>query len=141
MKAKRGFNLSSDKTGKDQGKANYANAYIGLGVAHRRSSTGIYLEDARCQGIPVNQEIEPCETTVAFVSVASEGIHVEQTVQLARKVIAAGGAVVMDKSGSGFGQSHSWYNRAGEGRVQDALGTPAGQTKEGYNVWGNLHNI
>jgi hypothetical protein len=140
-KMKKGFKLSFDKTGKDQGKANYANAYIGLGVAHRRSSTGIYLEDARRQGIPVNWEIVPYQTTVAFVSVAGEGIHVEQTVQLARRVIAAGGTVVMDAGGSGFGQSHSRYNRSGEGRVQDALGTPTGQTKEGYNVFGNLYNI
>ncbi|MDR1180446.1 MAG: hypothetical protein LBL13_00490 [Bacteroidales bacterium] len=53
-----GFTLSTDKAGKDQGKAAYANAYIGFGVER------------------------------------------------------------------------------GEGAVQDALGTPAGQTKEGYNVWG-----
>ena len=133
-----GFRLASDKTGKDQGKANYANAYIGFGVTHRRSSTGIYLEDAKRAGIPVNEEINPNENTVAFVSVASEGIFVEQTVRLAKKVLAAGGAVVMDKSGIGFGQSHSQFNRNGEGKVQDALGKPAGQTKEGYNVFGNI---
>ncbi|GHU59102.1 hypothetical protein FACS189411_15540 [Bacteroidia bacterium] len=83
----------------------------------------------------------PDENTVAFVSVASEGIFVRQTIGLARKVIAAGGAVVMDKSGTGFGQSHSRYNRNGEGRVQDALGKPAGQTKEGYNVFGNISPV
>jgi hypothetical protein len=138
---KTGFKLSIDKTGKDRGKANYANACIGFGVPHRRSSTGVYLEDAKRAGIPVNEEINPDENTVAFVSVASEGIFVEQTVNLARKVIAAGGAVIMDRSGTGFGQSHSRFNRNGEGRVQDALGTPAGQTKEGYNVWGNLCNV
>ena len=44
----------------------------------------------------------------------------------------------MDKSGTGFGQSHSQFNRNGEGRVQDALGKPAGQTKEGYNIFGNI---
>jgi hypothetical protein len=60
----------------------------------------------------VNEEIIPDENTVAFVSVASEGIFVEQTVELALKVIAAGGAVVMDKSGIGFGQSYSRYNRS-----------------------------
>jgi len=138
---KKGFRLTIDKTGKDQGKANYANAYIGFGVSHRQSSTGIYLQDARRAGIPVNEEIEPDENTVAFVSVASEGIFVEQTVKLAKKVIAAGGAVVMDRSGTGFGQSHSRFNRNGEGRVQDALGKPVGQTKEGYNVFGNLTPI
>ncbi|MDR0231201.1 MAG: hypothetical protein LBI82_03685 [Dysgonamonadaceae bacterium] len=134
---KKGFKLSCDKTGKDQGKANYANAYIGFGVTHRRSSTGIYLEDAKQAGIPVNGEISPDENTVAFVSVASEGFFVEQTVAMAQKVIAAGGAVVMDRSGTGFGQSHSRFNRNGEGRVQDALGKPAGQTKEGYNIFGS----
>jgi hypothetical protein len=135
---KKVFKLSCDKTGKDRGKASHANAYIGFGVAHRRSSTGIYQEDAKRAGIPVNEEIVPDKDTVAFVSVASEGIFVEQTVTLAQKVIAAGGAVVMDRGGTGFGQSHSKFNRNGEGRVQDALGKPAGQTKEGYNVFGNL---
>ncbi|GAB6010405.1 hypothetical protein [Dysgonomonas reticulitermitis] len=135
---KTGFRLSVDKTGKDQGKANYANAFIGFGVAHRRSSTGIYLEDAKRTGIPVNEGISADENTVAFVSVASEGIFVEQTIALVKKVIQAGGAVVMDRSGTGFGQSHSRFNRNGEGRVQDALGTPVGQTKEGYNVFGNI---
>jgi hypothetical protein len=133
-----GFTLSTDKTGKDQGKAAYANAYIGFGITHRCSSTEIYLEDARRAGIPVNDEIIPDEHTVAFVSVAGEGIHKERTIDLARRVIAAGGAVIMDASGTQFGQSHSAHNRCGEGAVQDALGTPAGQTKEGYNVWGNF---
>ena len=85
----------------------------------------------------MNEEIIPDKNTVAFVSVASEGIYVEHTVELARKVINAGGAVIMDAGGTGFGQSHSRYNRNGEGRVQDALGRPHGQTKEGYNVFGN----
>jgi len=134
---KKGFKLSIDKTGKDRGKANYANAYIGFGVETRRSSTGIYLEDAKSAGIPVNEEIQPDRETVAFVSVASEGIHVIKTIELARKVIAAGGAVIMDRSGTGFGESHSRFNRNGEGRVQDGLGKPSGRTKEGYNIFGN----
>jgi hypothetical protein len=134
---KKGFKLSIDKTGKDQGKANYANAYIGFPVNTRRSSTGIYLEDACSSGIPVNEEIKPDRDTVAFVSVASEGTYVDQTVRLAKKVIAAGGAVIMDRSGTGFGQSHSRYNRTGEGSVQDRLGRPSGRTKEGYNIFGN----
>jgi hypothetical protein len=127
--------LSCDKTGKDQGKASYANAYIGFGVSHRRSSTGVYLQDAKNAGLPVNDEIVPDSSIVAFVSVASEGIHNDKTVELARKVIAGGGTVIMDAGGTGFGKSHSRYNANGEGRVQDALGTPTGQTKEGYNVW------
>ena len=134
---KKGFKLSSDKAGKDQGKANYANAYIGFGVETRRSSTEIYLEDAKRAGIPVNEEIQPDRNTVAFVSVASEGIHVEQTINLAKKVIAAGGAVIMDRSGTGFGESHLRFNINGEGKVQDGLGKPSGQTKEGYNIFGN----
>jgi len=141
MKTQKGFILSMDKTGKDRGKAAYANAFIGFGVSHRRSSTGIYLQDARNAKLPVNDEIIPDNKTVAFVSVASEGIHNEKTVKLARKVITGGGAVIMDASGTGFGKSHSRFNINGEGKVQDALGTPSGQTKEGYNVWGNLHNV
>ena len=137
----RSFNLSCDKTGKDQGKAKYANAYIGFGVSHRRSSTGVYLQDAKNAGLPVNDEIIPDNNTVAFVSVASEGKHSEKTVALARKVIDSGGTVIMDASGTGFGKSHSRFNINGEGKVQDALGKPSGQTKEGYNVWGNLCNI
>jgi hypothetical protein len=43
----------------------------------------------------------------------------------------------MDVNRTGFGQSHSPYNKNGEGAVQDALGKPTGQTKEGYNFWGN----
>ena len=149
MKIKNGFILSMDKTGKDRGKAAYANAYIGFGVSHRRSSTGVYLQDAKNAGIPVNDEIIPDHETVAFVSVvgepsrtiASEGIHNERTVELARKVIAGGGTVIMDAGGTGFGKSHSRFNVNGEGKVQDALGKPSGQTKEGYNVWGNLNNV
>lgn len=138
---RKGFILSIDKTGKDQQKANYANAYIGFGVTGRKSSTGIYLEDAKRQGIPVNYEIVPDVNTIAFVSVASEGCFVNGTVELARKIIKAGGTVVMDRRGTGFGQSHSRYNRNGEGRVQDALGIPDGTTPEKYSVWGNLKNI
>jgi hypothetical protein len=138
---KKGFKLSIDKTGKDRAKANYANAFIGFGVDARRSSTGIYLEDAKQAGIPVNEEIQPGKETVAFVSVASEGIHVAQTIKLANKVIAAGGAVIMDRSGTGYGESHSRFNRNGEGKVQDGLGKPAGRTKEGYNIFGNARLI
>lgn len=138
---KKGFKLSVDKTGKDRGKANYANAYIGFGVGNRRSSTGIYLEDAKCQGIPVNDEIIPDANTVAFVSVASEGIFVNETVSLAKKVINAGGTVIMDRRGTGFGESHSRFNRNGEGKAQDALGEPDGFTTEKYSIWGNLNNI
>jgi hypothetical protein len=137
----KGFKLSIDKTGKDRGKANYANAYIGFGVSNRKSSTEVYLQDAKSQGIPVNYEIVPDAKTIAFVSVASEGTFVSDTVELAKKVIDSGGTVVMDKRGTGFGQSHSSFNRNGEGKVQDALGEPNGFTTEKYTVWGNLDNI
>lgn len=136
-----GFRLSSDKTGKDRGKAAYANAYIGFGVAHRRSSTGIYLDDAVAQGIPAGEMIIADTSTVAFVSVASEGIHNELTISLARKVLRAGGTIIMDAPGTGFGQAYSSYNRLGEGKVQQALGTPSGYTREGYSVFGNMENI
>lgn len=138
---RKGFKLSIDKTGKDQQKANYANAYIGFGVMNRKSSTGIYLEDARSQGIPVNYEIVPDVSTITFVSVASEGTFVNETVELARKIISAGGTVIMDKRGTAFGQSHSRFNRNGEGKVQDALGEPDGFTSEKYSVWGNPDNV
>jgi hypothetical protein len=59
-------------------------------VAHRRSSTEIYLEDAKCTGIPVIEEINPDENTTAFVLVASGEIFVEQTAALVLKVIHAG---------------------------------------------------
>lgn len=136
-----GFKLSVDKTGKDQGKANYANAYIGFGVTNRKSSTGIYLEDAKRQGIPVNHEIVPDAGTIAFVSVASEGTFVNDTVELAKKVIDADGTIIMDRRGTGFGESHSRFNRNGEGKVQDALGEPDGFTSEKYSVWGNPDTI
>jgi hypothetical protein len=57
------------------------NIYIGFGVTHRRSSTGIYLEDTKRIGILVNGEINSGENTVAFVSVASEEIFVKRTMR------------------------------------------------------------
>jgi hypothetical protein len=132
------FKLSQDITGKDQGKANYANAYIGFGVTNRKSSTGVYAEDARRQNIPVNEEIKPYVSTVCFVSVCKEGSNNDKTIELAKKVIEAGGTCIMDPSGTGYGKSHSRWNKNGEGAVQDALralyGDPE-QTKEGYNVY------
>lgn len=136
-----GFKLSVDKTGKDQGKAKYANAYIGFGVTNRKSSTGIYLEDARRQGIPVNYEIIPNADTVCFVSVASEGTFARESAELAKRIIEHGGTVIMDRQGTGFGQSHSRFNRNGEGKVHDLLGKPDDYTPEGYTIWGNTDNI
>ncbi|XOV92234.1 MAG: hypothetical protein ACFHWX_18745 [Bacteroidota bacterium] len=134
---KQGFKLSIDKTGKDQGKANYANAFIGFGVQRKKgiSSTGRYLEDAQKQGIPVNDQIQADVNTVVFVSVSSEGIYVDQTVDLAKQILRNGGTIIMDKQGTGFGQSHSRFNRYGEGKVHDYLGKPDTSTKEGYSLW------
>lgn len=128
--------LSQDKLGKDQGKANYANAVIALPVKGRKSSTEGYMNDAEAQGFPVNEFIPMDPGTVAFVSVASEGTRVKETVAIAKRLISAGGTVVMDQSGTGKGQSHSTWNKKGEGAVQEALGIPSGKTKEGYNYWG-----
>jgi hypothetical protein len=44
-------------------------------VSNRKSSTDIYLEDAKSQGIPVNYEIVPDAKTIAFVLVEIEGGH------------------------------------------------------------------
>ncbi|OAM91675.1 hypothetical protein OH491_24785 [Termitidicoccus mucosus] len=138
---RRGFKLTVDKLGKDQGKANHANAFIGFGVPHRKSSTGAYKMDALRQGIPVNHDINPSPDTVAFVSLCHEGLFNTETIALAKKVIAAGGTVIMDAQGQHRGQSHSSYNKTGEGKVQDGLGNPQGITREGYTIWGNPKNI
>lgn len=133
----RGFRLPVDKLGKDQGKADLANAFIGYPVTNRNSSTGQYLEAARSQGIPVNDEIVPSADTVAFVSVASEGTHNTQTLAQIDRIIDAGGTVVMDAPGTGKGQAQSSWNRGGEGWVQNALGPRSGRTYKGYSFWGN----
>jgi hypothetical protein len=132
--------LSKDKIGKDQGKADYANAYIGYGVSRAAgpSSTSIYYQDFVDAGLPVNEAIDPDESTVAFVSVSSEGTMVDRTVTQAKRIIDAGGTVVMDASGTASGQSHSTWNIKGEGAVQDALIAAYGKpykTAEGYNYW------
>lgn len=136
-KLSRGFQLSIDKTGKDQGKANYANAFVRFGVKRKfgLSSTGVYLNDAIRQRIPVNDQIQPNQNTVAFVSVSSEGTYVKETISIVHKILNGGGKVIMDKQGTGYGQSHSRFNRGGEGKVHDYLGKPTETTKEGYSVW------
>ena len=136
--AKAGFKLSTDKLGKDQGKADKANAFIGYGVESRKSSTGTYLEDAKKQGVPTNENISPTKDTVAFVSVASEGTNNAKTVEDAKRVIEAGGSIIMDSRGTEKGQSHSSFNKKGEGQVQDALeklyGKPE-KTEDGYSLF------
>lgn len=136
---KTGFKLSIDKTGKDQGKADLANAFIGYGVTNRKSSTGVYAADATRQEIPVNDQIIANSETCAFVSVAKEGVHNSATVAQIVRVLEAGGCVVMDRDQN----AHSNWNRFGEGAVQDELrkiyGAPA-QTEKGYNCWKKPQN-
>lgn len=135
------FKLPIDKTGKDQGKADLANSFIGYKVSNRNSSTGQYLDEANRLGIPTNENIIPNKNTVAFVSVTSEGINNEKTIEQAKRVLNAGGTIIMDASGTEFGKSHSNFNKKGEGAVQDALGNPSGQTSKGYNYWGSNPEI
>ena len=129
------FKLSIDKKGKDQGKANLANRFIGYGVSG--TSTYQYQQDAKKAGIPVNYEGVIDESTVAFVSVngnnkASENA-IYETIENAREVLEAGGTIVMDSTSDA---NRSW-NQKGEALVQEGIGLPTGQTSKGYNYWGN----
>lgn len=104
------------------------------------SSTGVYLLDARRQDIPTNHAIKCSRETIAFVSVSSEGHHVDKTADLAKKVLQNGGSIIMDKGGCAFGQSHSKFNIKGEGAVQDKIAAAYGnpkKTPEGYHYWGD----
>jgi hypothetical protein len=67
--SKPGFTISADKLGKDQGKADLANAFIGHGL--QNTSTDTYSKDAKSAGIPTNEELYDTadENTIAFVSV------------------------------------------------------------------------
>lgn len=130
----RGFTLSIDKKGKDQGKANLANRFIGYGVAG--TSTYQYGQDAKKAGIPVNYEGTINESTIAFVSVngnnkASENA-IYETIENAREVLEKGGTIIMDST---FDANRSW-NKNGEALVQEGIGIPTGQTSQGYNYWG-----
>jgi len=131
----RGFKLSIDKKGKDQGKADLANRFIGYGVSG--TSTYQYQQDAKKAGIPLNYEGVIDESTVAFVSVngnnkASEKA-IYETIENAREVLENGGTIVMDST---FDANRSW-NKQGEALVQEGIGIPTGQTLNGYNYWGN----
>jgi hypothetical protein len=130
----KGFKLSIDKKGKDQGKADLANHFIGYGVPN--TSTYKYEQDARKAGIPINYEGTIDENTIAFVSVngnnkASEEAIFE-TIENAREVLEAGGTVIMDSTKDA---NRSW-NKNGEALVQEGIGDPTGQTSKGYNYWG-----
>ena len=129
-----GFKLSIDKKGKDQGKADLANRFIGYGV--KGTSTYQYEQDAKKAGIPINYEGVIDENTIAFVSVngnnkASENA-IYETIENAREVLENGGTIIMDSTSDA---NRSW-NKAGEALVQEQLGVPTGQTSKGYNYWG-----
>jgi hypothetical protein len=131
----KGFKLSIDKKGKDQGKADLANRFIGYGVTG--TSTYQYQQDAKKGGIPLNYEGVIDESTVAFVSVngnnkASEKA-IYETIENAREVLENGGTIVMDST---FDATRTW-NQNGEALVQEGIGEPTGQTSKGYNYWGN----
>ena len=134
----KGFKLSIDKKGKDQGKADLANRFIGYGVSG--TSTYQYQQDAKKAGIPLNYEGVIDESTVAFVSVngnnkASEKA-IYETIENAREVLENGGTIVMDSTFDATDVTRKW-NHSGEALVQEGIGEPTGQTSKGYNYWGN----
>lgn len=130
----KGFKLSIDKKGKDQGKANLANALIAY--ANPNTSSHQYLEDAKKQGVPTNQEIIAGPGVVAMVSVNGNNKatdkQIEDTYLQAREIIESGGTIIMDSTADA---NRSW-NQTGEAVVQQELGQPSGQTSKGYNYWG-----
>jgi len=130
----RGFKLSIDKKGKDQGKADLANAYISF--PNQGTSSWAYRQDAIKAGIPVNEQIVADQNTVAFVSVNGNNKATEEqlnnTIKEAQRILNAGGTVIMD---SAFDAISKW-NESGEGVVQKALGSPDGMTSQKYNYWG-----
>jgi hypothetical protein len=138
-KSKTGFKLSIDKKGKDQGKADLANAIVGYGVVG--SSSYKYVADAIKQNIPANGKIKLNSGVIAFVTVngnnkASEEA-VEKTYLKAKSIIDKGGTVIMDSTED----ANRTYNKSGEALVQEKLGEPTGQTSKGYNYWGKNPEI
>jgi hypothetical protein len=133
VKAK-GFKLSIDKKGKDQGKADLANALITY--PNSGTSSYQYMQDAKKQGFPVNNEIKAGPDVIAMVSVNGNNKatdkQIEDTYLAAREIIEAGGTVIMDST---IDANRSW-NASGEALVQEQLGEPTGQTSKGYNYWG-----
>lgn len=143
--SKTGFKLPVDKKGKDQGKADLSNSFIGYGYDLKSpnqkdntslSSTTRYALAAYNQNIPVNNQIKADENTIAFVSVNGNNKAtdraIEDTILAAREIIEVGGIVIMDST---FDASRPW-NTSGEALVQEQIGEPTGQTSKGYNYWG-----
>jgi len=138
-KSNKGFKLSIDKKGKDQGKADLANAIVGYGVVG--SSSYKYVADAIKQNIPANGKIKLNSSVIAFVTVngnnkASEE-SIEKTYLKAKSIIDKGGTVIMDSTED----ANRTYNKSGEALVQEKLGKPTGQTSKGYNYWGKNPEI
>jgi len=131
----KGFKLSTDKKGKDQGKADLANALITYPNAN--TSSYQYWKDAKEQGIPVNDDIQAGPGVIAMVSVNGNNKATDEqitdTILAARDIIEAGGTVIMDSTEDA---NRSW-NQSGEALVQKELGEPTGQTSKGYNYWGS----
>lgn len=132
-----GFKLSKDIKNKDQGKADLSNSFIGFGI--RGTSTARYASDARRADIPTNDELYDVanKNTIAFVSVngnnkATPNV-ISATVNLAKEVLKRGGSIIMDSDAD----ANRKWNEFGEKIVQEALGTPTGQTSQGYNYWGS----
>ena len=94
------------------------------------------MQDAKKQGILVNDEIELGPNVVAMVSVNGNNKatdkQIEDTYLAAREIISAGGTIIMDSTADA---NRSW-NASGEALVQEQLGEPTGQTSKGYNYWG-----
>ena len=130
----KGFKLSVDKKGKDQGKADLANAFISY--PQKGTSSFVYMGDAENQGIPINNDIPLGKGVVAFVSVNGNGKatpkQLDATYFRALAVLKAGGTIVMDSTDDA---DRTW-NATGEALVQKRLGKPSGQTSKGYNYWG-----
>lgn len=136
---KQGFKLSIDKKSKDQGKADLANALITY--SNPGTSSYQYMQDAKKQGIPVNNEIKLNSNVIAMVSVngnnKATNKQIEATYLHAREIIETGGTIIMDSTADA---NRSW-NATGEALVQEQLGEPTGQTSKGYNYWGSNPEI
>lgn len=130
----KGFKLSIDKKGKDQGKADLANALITY--PNKGTSSYQYMQDAKKQGVPVNNEIKAGPDVIAMVSVngnnKATNKQIEDTYLAAREIIRLGGTVIMDSTTD----ANRFWNASGEALVQEQLGEPTGQTSKGYNYWG-----
>ena len=117
----------------DQARADLANTFIGYGVTG--SNTAAYAKDAKAAGVSVNPT-KYSKDTVAFVSVAEldqapQKLR-DKTIAAIKKVIAAGGTVLMHSATNPKGAK----NENIANLISKAIGKPAGVTKEGIPFWG-----